>query len=177
MPYFERQQGGLCRKHAINNFLGREELKTGNFYKLCDEYDGIYSSEIGVSSRDYDYFAEGRNVNGYYLEEKKSYLTLTLDNKNLGLLQPYLLKLNDFIEGFFVFNENHIWTIKRENNSWLELDSLKKPIELKTNNILEQLEKRKRVFYTIIFKKDITIKLELEKSGNEIVDIFKKRLF
>ena len=178
MPYFQSQQGGLCRKHAINNFLGNECLTTNQFYKLCDEYDNIYSKDIGISCKNYDYFTNGINVNGYFME-KMNYPTLTLDNKDLLSLKPIFEKLLPFIKGFFIFNTCHIWTIKKEDNIWFELDSLYKPKIIK-NNIYQNLISRKRCFYTIIFSsKDVEIKkiLENNKALEEIIELFLERNF
>jgi hypothetical protein len=37
--YYERQRGGLCRKHALNGYFGETKISTSEFNNFCVRYD------------------------------------------------------------------------------------------------------------------------------------------
>ncbi len=114
--YYQPQQGGLCRMHALNAFFGYEEITARQFAAYLDEFDTDCEKKFGknkVKSRDYDgVTSDGHNIVTYILA-KYGYLT------KIGVLPV------DTIDKFvFVFNKDHIWGVRRQSGKLFNVDSI-----------------------------------------------------
>lgn len=73
-PFKERQQGSLCRMHALNAFFGEPRLTQKKFHSLCTQFDRAmgYSDRI---SRDFFYVDSGENLISWIVEKESHYKT------------------------------------------------------------------------------------------------------
>lgn len=75
-PYKDRQQGSLCRMHALNAFYGEPRLTPKKFFNLCMQFDHRqgYSEPI---SREYFYVeSDGMNIISWIVEKDPRFKTL-----------------------------------------------------------------------------------------------------
>lgn len=124
--YHEKQDGGLCRKHALNAFFGYCKVSTPQFELYQKGYDIEYSNKFNIktSCELFDIISsDQKNLVSYILQLHNIYTRYYALN--------YLFKknINDFIikilvgEFFFIYNESHIYGIKYYNNNWYTVDS------------------------------------------------------
>lgn len=130
--YWERQSGGLCRKHVINAYFGYEKINIDNFYSLCDEFDSyikskgypysqiekfdcIYSSQETVIS-----YIIGKFDNKYCLHIPLGEYNKYMDSRKSNLYT--LIGDDDFV---FVYNHDHIYGYKLVDGVWYLIDSLR----------------------------------------------------
>jgi hypothetical protein len=131
--FYERQQGGLCRKHVLNAYFRRSKYSVSDFDNLCEDYDK-YMERCGyisvASSKNFDLIESNQNtVISYALYLEKvytilvpyTYLQCMLKLKSKSSLQDLIGNDCDF---FFIFNEGHIWGCGKNNGLWYNIDSL-----------------------------------------------------
>lgn len=136
--YYERQSGNLCRKHSLNAFFGRNEIKTDLFNKLCDEYDRfmLIKYNIVVKSQNYDVISSNHYNIVSYILEKYGFTTIYIPiNYNILKKQNIINKVENDI---FIFNDSHIWIAKKVNGKWYKIDSLSGVSNININNTLDQ---------------------------------------
>lgn len=130
--YWERQTGGLCRKHALNAYFGCPKINCRDFQLLCIEFDKyikakgypysqinkfdcIYSSQETVIS-----YVIGKYHKKYCLHIPVGKINDYLNKRKVSLMK--LVGDDDFI---FNYNVNHIYGYKKVNGYWYLIDSLK----------------------------------------------------
>jgi hypothetical protein len=122
--FYEPQRGGQCRLHSINAFFGSAKINDGQFETYKKTYDGHiktkFNSEVSCSS--YDIFNADQNTIISYILGLHGYAT-RLSPFNAHYAKP--LNISD-IKGnfFFVFNQGHIWGMRKKENNWYKVDSL-----------------------------------------------------
>jgi hypothetical protein len=119
--YWERQQGDLCRMHALNAFFGKPEITPDQFYKFCDEFDAYMYGRCGlvVSSRSYS-MLNRYNIISWILRKYGVWLQYVPEVYGKNIELPTHTHGN-FI---FVYNFGHIWGIKLINGVAWSIDSL-----------------------------------------------------
>jgi hypothetical protein len=131
MVYWEKQNGGLCRKHSINAYYGKEKYNINEFNELLNNYDN-YMINKGYKiekSKKFDTIESNQfTIISYSLYLNNIYSVLIPFN-NLQFFLKYHNKksLIEYIgdnNNIFVFNENHIWLCKNDNKRWIKIDSL-----------------------------------------------------
>ncbi len=125
--FYERQIGGLCRMHACNAYFGRSEISQEVFAKYKKEFDDQlknYKCYNGMScdSWDFSYFCR-ENLVSYIMKKYGVHCRIHWIQPGHRLTVETLLKnlKGDFI---FVFNQGHIFGLKRVNDQWYKVDSL-----------------------------------------------------
>jgi hypothetical protein len=130
IPFFERQQGGLCRMHALNAYLaiarpdlGRPAYSESEFKKEIASFDAQQHSRFGtsISATDFDaVFSDQRGVIGYILGKHGIYVRhVAIGTANCNTDAAIAAGV------FFVYNANHIWImIRRTDKLWSRVDSL-----------------------------------------------------
>lgn len=124
-PYWEPQEGGLCRMHALNAFFGKREIDPEQFKAYCSEYDEYATNryKTNVSSSDFDVInSDQMNVISWILKKKgiwtQYYALNELYGKQIKFPQH---NIGAFV---FVYNSDHIWGIKCINDKTYCIDSL-----------------------------------------------------
>ncbi len=131
MVYWEKQSGGLCRKHSINAYFGKEKYNVNQFNELCNNYD-IFMNNKGyknIKTKNFDAIESNQfTVISYSLFLDNTYSVLIPFNNLNNFLKYHNNKtLEQYInsgDSVFVFNEGHIWLCKKDNNRWICIDSL-----------------------------------------------------
>lgn len=117
MFYYENQQGGLCRKHALNAFFGKELLKVEDFYRFCDLFDKACGQPKGTS-KTWVYVDNDWNLISYVIYAiRKVYFRFY----SLNHFPPE--GINNMDCGF-QFDKGHIWFIKKDKGRWYRIDSM-----------------------------------------------------
>ena len=139
--YYERQDGGLCCKHAINAFFGYCKVSTPQFELYQKEYDAKYNIKFNIktSCKLFDIVSsDQKNIVSYILQINKIY------TRYYALNQLFKKNINDFIikiltgEFFFIYNESHIYGVKYFNNNWYTIDSINGISAININTLSEQ---------------------------------------
>ena len=123
--YQERQVGNYCRKHSINNLIGREIVTTTEFDQMCDEFDRENRFDTLCSRNQHVYYNYGdrRNIFGYIMERKGIRTTITgYDNWRKDAVD-LTTDLEDIL-GAFVFRDGHVWCVRRYQDKWYLIDSM-----------------------------------------------------
>ena len=67
--FYEPQDGGLCRKHALNGYFGYSKITTEIFNKYIREYDttmqDLYNTDKKITAADFD-MINGNQTTRYY---------------------------------------------------------------------------------------------------------------
>lgn len=122
--FHQRQKGGYCRCHAINNLVGQELVSLSEFNKYCDEYDKINNFCAGSSKRGHLFYNNGNtdNIFGYILE-KKGFL-IKMDHFDF-YRKKKIENCDKRTIGYIVYNRGHTWCIRIENGERWIIDSMK----------------------------------------------------
>jgi hypothetical protein len=129
--YWESQVNGLCRLHSINTFFKYKKYTSGEFIKFCNEYDEeknkLYNMEMSCKSFDL-VNSDQQNIISYIIHKNYIYTKyypinfIYLDKITKDEFYKVHTTLN--LNTFFIYNELHIWIIKKYNNKWYEVNSL-----------------------------------------------------
>jgi hypothetical protein len=127
--YWEQQQGGLCRMHSINAYYGRAVLSEPTFNSQCQEFDVMYPS-LQTCTRWDAVSGNQENIISYILRNTDNvgvvYFAPGYTQQKLDTLGVY--KLTDMVDSshpsIFTFNKDHVWLLKRVNNTWWKVDSI-----------------------------------------------------
>lgn len=173
--YWERQNSGLCRLHSLNAFFGYRKYTASDFIKICNEYDieknKIYNLKISCKSFDV-INSDQQNIISYILHNNNKY------TKYYPINYIYLNKiskdefyeihnLND-LSIFFIYNENHIYVIKKHNNRWYTVDSLTGISEIKCYDIYSYIKSKKNHGFIIPINHIKYFYINLELIKNEL---------
>ena len=135
--YYQRQSGGLCRMHSLNAYFGYEKISPGDFIKYQKEFD-LYQKKFNtdISCKDFDIVASNqKNVVSFILKKhgvySRYYHINNMFKKNVNDMLSVLV--GDFI---FIYNENHIWGLRRWQNKWYNVDSMRGVSPVNISNLL-----------------------------------------
>jgi len=120
--YWERQRGGQCRLHSINAYFGEPKYSDDMFYASADEFDIIQNNKFGTvtSCRSFDLInSDQRNLVSYILGKHDIYVRYVAINLHSQHIEDAIKS-----ECFFVFNLDHIWIVKKQNDTWYKIDSM-----------------------------------------------------
>jgi len=127
MVYWERQNSGYCRKHAINAYYQCEKITVGDFERYCSEFDNFCKGiniECDVKNNDI-VIGNQLNVISYIIYKISNIYTLLIPFNNyeklINIYENNIIQYDDFI---FMYNLDHIWGIKKIDNKWIKIDSL-----------------------------------------------------
>jgi len=129
--YYERQEGGLCRKHSINAFLGGPVIDTKQFHNLSNEFDAYSKKKFKttIASSNFDFFnADGTNLVSYILRKQGIYTRVYMIGDSL----PYDLMAKS--TRFLVFNISHIWCVLNKDRCY-KVDSIGGVTTISVRNI------------------------------------------
>jgi hypothetical protein len=124
--YYQPQSGGLCRLHSINGYFGCDKISTSEFAIFQDEYDNICRDKFHITTKcsDFDILNSDQVSLVSFILKKynvytKHYPLNTLYTKSFD-------EVLNILDGdyFFIYNEGHIWGIRRKDNSWFNVNSI-----------------------------------------------------
>jgi len=179
--YWEKQSGGLCRKHSLNAYFEGPKLSSCDFQEICKKYDKYiydkYNVVIDTESNDC-MFANDMGIISYIVKKYNhtycfhfpiNYIGYTLGMYNID---DFLQWINE-TDFFFVYNHGHIWGVKKNQGQWYKVDSLSGVNPFNVGSIINE----KNVGLIVprqysTYKSDITLVLEsirkyIVKNGNE----------
>jgi hypothetical protein len=124
--YYESQRGGLCRLHSINQYFGLPKISEANFNLHIQNYDNEYKKlyNLDTSCKTWDIVSsDQKNIVSYVLKKNKIYTRYYAINQIYDKGSQYILNiLNGNV--FFIFNEGHIWNIRKYNEKWYSVNSI-----------------------------------------------------
>lgn len=148
--FVETQKGGLCRKHSLNAFYGRNELSVAQYHEWECKFDNKYRV-LGVPScKDWDaVLANQENVVAYVLRNKSQLGSIYIPPTYVDQIVrswggKHLTDIIDpTINRVFAFTASHIWLMAKDvDGQWWCCDSLRgvpshcdPNLVAKTNNI------------------------------------------
>ncbi len=159
--YWERQQGDLCRMHALNAFFGKPEITPDTFYKQCDEFDKYTYERYGLSitSRSYNTLTGRYNILSWILRKYNVWLQYLPNAFGKKIELPPHTHSNFM----FVYNSGHIWGIKVINGVVWAIDSLGSgPVRIDMKQIGQM--QNIGIMYTVHLVPEFKIQLDLLRS-------------
>jgi hypothetical protein len=139
--YYEHQSGGLCRKHAINGYFEYAKITTDIFNKYQQEYDKEYAERFNFQSScsTFDIItSDQKNIVSYILKKHGIY------TRYYALNQIFQKNIHEHIintlagDFFFIYNESHIYGVRRKNDKWYIVNSIGGVSATNINNITGQ---------------------------------------
>lgn len=120
--YYERQNGGLCRLHAINTFFQRQFLTVEAFHKHIKEYDAylLRRFNIKTSSAQFDLVnSDQTNLVSFVLKKNGVHCRYYSLNSFYKKPTPDIANA----EFVFVYNQGHIWSVIKKNGKHYKVDN------------------------------------------------------
>jgi hypothetical protein len=122
--FFEKQSGGLCRMHALNAFFGYSKISPVQFHRYIKEYDEFMLQRFNIktSSAKFDMVnSDQSSLVSWILKQHKIHARYYALNSVYGKpLDPDF----DNTPFFFMYNDGHIWGIRKKNNIHYKVDSI-----------------------------------------------------
>ena len=146
--YYEHQVGSYCRKHSINNLIGREIVTIAEFDTLCDDFDKINEFTEMCSRGKHMYYNYGgqRNIFGFVLAKKGIDVSITgYDNWRKEDID--LTTDREDLLGAFVFKDGHVWCIRCYKDKLYSIDSMGG-----TQHINESYFKNKHLCFLVVHR-------------------------
>jgi hypothetical protein len=122
--YYECQSGGLCRLHSLNAFFGECKISRKKFREYMIEYDKYLKERYNIttSCAKFDLMnSDQTNLVAYVLRQYKVYMRYYPLNSIWNKPINECVRNANFI---FVYNEGHIWGIRKKNGRYYKVDSL-----------------------------------------------------
>lgn len=172
--FYESQSSHLCRLHALNGYFGKSKISPQQFIQYQKEYDDEYKKKFNfqTSCAAFDIVSsDQKNIVSFILKKHRVY------TRYYSLNQLYGKNINDYIikilEGdwFFIYNEYHIYGIRRKDNRWFRVDSMG---GVRTININSVNQKNIGFIVPVNIKKEFYLNLVLMKNilgGGTVDDI------
>ncbi len=172
--YYEKQKGGLCRKHSLNAFFGKEKITEPEFNSLCQEFDQYLVNKGYVSqhkTKEFDQIHSSQESIVSYILKKNgkhclfiafNYVKQYLNERKINFQQ-----LTKDSTDIFVFNQNHIWLCKKVDDLWYRIDSLS---GVKRDNI-NMLPRQKNIGVIIVRNKE-ECQTDLQFYRNKLLEHF-----
>ena len=122
--YHERQRGGLCRMHAVNNLVGKTTLTEQVFRKVRDLFGERFCCR-GVMEKDYTTFNLYReNVSVFALRSLFRFPSFSVFGTDTSELKTLGLSLKDIESPLAIcWDKGHIWACRRIQGKWHTFDS------------------------------------------------------
>lgn len=124
--YWERQQGGLCRKHALNAYFGYEKITNEMFETYCSDFDSYIKSKGYLENdvRRFDYVHSSREtLISYIIGRIDKLFCLHIPIGAYYDFPPLGSLINDD-EFIFVYNSDHVYGYRKNKGAWYKIDSL-----------------------------------------------------
>ncbi len=137
--FIQRQKGGYCRCHAINNMIGRELISLSVFDKYCDAFDKKNNFSHGSSKNGHMFYNNGLtdNIFGYILEREG----MKIKMEHFDYYQSKKIKnCGKRTIGYIIYNMRHTWCVRVVNGEYFLIDSMRSGAS-KLNN-LTSLERK-----------------------------------
>ena len=187
--FWEKQQGGLCRLHSINTFFGFHKYTPNDFSNICDEYDEtnqLYNTKISCKSFDLIH-SDQKNIISYIIHKNgiytKYYPINYIQSNKISKDEFYNIHETKDLHIFFIYNETHIWIIKKHNNKWYNVDSLSGVSEFNCSDIYSYIRSKNNMGFIIpinhikyFYNNLKVIKKEITNSKNIENYLIKKNL-
>jgi hypothetical protein len=122
--FFERQRGGLCRMHALNAYFNKALITPTIFSIYVKKYDKYLKNRFNVitSSAKFDLVnSDQTTLVAFILREHGIHV------RYYSLNSAYNIVLDkEIIDApfMFVYNDAHIWGIRRINQLYYKVDSI-----------------------------------------------------
>ncbi len=123
--FYENQSGGLCRMHSLNAFFGKSLIDSKQFQKYMDMFDNQMKTKYkeDISCKKFDLVNSDQNNIISFILKKKGYYARYIP---LNGINRKALPLEDVEEDFiFMYNESHIWGMRKHNGAWYTVDSMR----------------------------------------------------
>ena len=128
--YFQPQSGGLCRKHALNAYLGGPVIADGVFKYLCDVFDGEHGHPQGTTAKAGTVYFEDAgayddscdNVLSFILHTAAGVDTILLPIGKGHCLDTEARALQ--VTSALAFNKGHVWYMRLTDEGWYHVDSM-----------------------------------------------------
>lgn len=130
--YVEKQQGNMCRKHALNAFFGGAILQWGDVERHAENFEYFYNlPSTNNMKNDIDFFnSDGSSLLTWIADQidpNYFYMVLPCGKVDQWLEELKYDSVEDLIEetpNVMVFNKDHVYSIKKKDHKWYVLDSL-----------------------------------------------------
>lgn len=133
--FCERQRGGLCRMHVINNYLGGPIYNEESFKCLSNEYNDLPSNQYWkLNSNDQDtVFSNQEPLFAYILRTRHqlhgymccpTYPNSLYKQYALGTLSIIQILNQSRDNKAFVFDQGHIWVVMVSGVNLIKIDSI-----------------------------------------------------
>ena len=140
--YWERQKGGLCRKHSLNAYFGYNRISTQRFMDYCKEYSKYitkkYDVEVDVSANDV-VMSNDIGIMSYIVKKEHGVHCIHFPMNNItSTVNCYGINFHKWLNGcdfMFSYNHDHIWGIKKYNGDWFRVDSMGGVSRQNVNNL------------------------------------------
>ena len=144
MLYHEKQIGDFCRLHAINNLIGKQICTPKEFITYCNKFDQINKFVENCSAKKHFYYNNGgvNNIFGFVLYNKNYIVEMRTFDFNRKSDIP--INNSKKLLGYIIFDKGHTWCIRKVNNEYFLIDSMKSSI-IKVN--LEMYIRNKNLFF------------------------------
>jgi hypothetical protein len=123
--FYEPQDGGLCRKHALNAYFGSSKITTSAFNDYIKKFDEkmreLYNIHEKTSASEFDMVSGNQcTLVGFILRSFGIYTRYF----HINSMYNKKFIIDEDVNFIFVYNMNHIWGIKKHENVWFTVDSL-----------------------------------------------------
>jgi hypothetical protein len=124
--FHERQIGNYCRYHAVNNLFGKSICSLVTFNKYCNEYDKLNKMDR-ISKTKCVYYNNGDtdNIFGYIIQKAGYNIKMT----HYDFYKPTKITLVSNTIGMILYNKSHTYCIRKYNNRFYLIDSIKLQIQ------------------------------------------------
>jgi hypothetical protein len=138
--YYDPQRGGLCRLHSLNNYFGKLKISDEEFTQYMTDYNIEYKNRynVDITCQNFDIVSsDQKNIIGYILKKHKIYTRYYAINQLYNKPAKIILNILDG-DIFFIYNEGHIWNIKKYNDEYYSVNSIGGVNPININTILTQ---------------------------------------
>ncbi len=120
--FHERQRGGYCRLHALNNLVGKQICTPVQFDKHCDNFDILNKFSKGTSKSQL-FYNNGNmdNIFGYILNT----YNYDYEMKHYEFCKIKNAMHNSKTVGYILYTKTHALCIKNCNGQFYLIDSMK----------------------------------------------------
>jgi len=164
IPYWEPQHNDQCRIHALNAFFGEHKITPELFSQYCSEYDADMTQRynLSISCRDFDIVNSNQmNIVSWILKKhgiwSQYFAPNELHNKIIELPNH---SINNFV---FIYNDGHIWGMKKIGDKVWNIDSLNSGPQLSNFSQLQHVNNIGFIF-PVEITKEFYIQIEKLKT-------------
>ena len=128
--FYEKQSGGLCRKHSLNGYFEKTLINENEFTNYCREFDNYMKIKFKTDNKcmNFDLINSDQNTVISYILKKNNvysiYIPFNYVDKYLTERKQNMDFFFDMTDYIFIFNQNHIWGVRKKLNKYYKVDSL-----------------------------------------------------